>query len=115
MLDPATALRDLEALTSLPCEGWSEDLAGRGMELDCEGVAVGQQALRHALAEGGTHHDVLGRMRRAVAAARLSARRRLVVLAVAEVATAATRRRVALAMAHLGGTGGPSSEPRPPA
>lgn len=112
MLDPATALRDLEALTALPCAGWSEDLAGRGMELDCAGVAAGQQALRLALAGGGTHHDVLGRMRRAVEAARLSARRRLVALAVAEVATAAARRRVALAMAQLGG---PSPNPAFPA
>ncbi|MHB1260590.1 MAG: hypothetical protein ACYC2H_02615 [Thermoplasmatota archaeon] len=102
MLDPATALRDLEALTSLPCEGWSEDLAGRGIELDCGGVAAGQEALRHALAGGGTHHDVLGRMRRAVESAKLSARRRLVALTVAEVATAAARRRVALALAQLG-------------
>lgn len=105
MPDPATALRDLEALLEVPCQGWGADLAGRGVELDCDGVAVGQAALREALAGGGTHHDVLGRMGRAIAAARLSARRRLTALAVVDVARATTRRRLLDAMAAFAAPG----------
>jgi hypothetical protein len=102
MLEPATALRDLEALVDVPCPEWSQDLAGRGVDLDCAGVAAGQDALRQALAGGGTHHDVLGRMRRVLEATRMSAKRRLAALAVVDVAFATSRRRVVLALSHLG-------------
>jgi hypothetical protein len=101
MLDPATALRDLEALVDLPCPDWSQDLATRGVDLDCGGVVAGQTALREALAGGGTHHDVLGRMRRVLGSTRMSAKRRLAALAVADVAGAASRQRIALALANL--------------
>ncbi|MEA3165398.1 MAG: hypothetical protein QOJ26_250 [Thermoplasmata archaeon] len=105
MPDPASTLRDLEQLVDVPCAEWSGDLAGRGMELDCEGVAAGQAALRQALAEGGTHHDVLGRLRRQVESARLSAKRRLIALAVVDIARSTARQRLALALGHLGSPG----------
>lgn len=103
MPDPDSALRDLERLLDVPCADWDRDLAGRGLGLDCDGVAAGQEALRQALAQGGTSYDVLGRMRTAVDAAHLSARRRLIALAVVDVARAASRRRLALAVGLLGG------------
>ena len=102
MLDPASALRDLERLLDVPCQDWQADLAARGLELDCEGVAEGQAALRDALSQGGTHHDVLGRLRAHVDARRLSDKRRLAALAVADAAGSASRHRLWLAVSQLG-------------
>lgn len=92
MLDPTTVLRDLEKLAAQPCPEWTADLKGRGVELDCEAVAAGQACLREALAGGGTHHDVLGRLGVVLQTSKLSARKRLVALAVADVARANSRR-----------------------
>lgn len=103
MPDPATALQDLERLLDVPCPEWSASLAGIGVAVDCQGIADGQAALRQALAQGGTYHDVLGRLRHAIEGAALPAHRRLIALAVADVARAAPRRRIALALAQLGG------------
>src|SRR5688572_1618377 len=89
MPDPATGLKDLERLLDMPCPEWSADLACRGVEVDCDGIAAGQAALRESLASGGTHHDVLARVARTVATARLPAKRRLIALAVVDVARAA--------------------------
>ena len=100
MPDPASGLRDIEQLLDVPCPEWSADLACRGVELDCEGIAAGQAALRDALATGGTYHDVLARVGRGLESARLSAKRRLIALAVVDVARAASRRRLALALGH---------------
>jgi len=111
MPDPASALRELESFLQVPCTEWAGDLASRGVELDCEGVAAGQAALRQALEHGGTHHDVLGRVRGLIDAARLSARRRLAALAVAEVAGAASRRRLWAAFAQFGGPGPAAASP----
>jgi hypothetical protein len=102
MPDPWSSMRDLEQLAGRPCADWGEDLAGRGVELDCDGVAAGQAALREALAAGGTHHDVLGRLSAAMAALGLSARRRLAALAVADVARSRCRGRLVLAVAAAG-------------
>lgn len=106
MPDPATGLKDIERLLDVPCPEWSADLACRGIDLDCEGIAAGQAALREALASGGTHHDVLARVARALGAARLSAQRRLIALAVVDVARAASRQRLAMALANVGGPAG---------
>jgi hypothetical protein len=100
MPDPASGLQDIERLLDVPCPEWSADLACRGVELDCAGIEHAQAALRDALAKGGTHHDVLARVGRALGAARLSAKRRLIALAVVDVARTASRRRLALAFAH---------------
>lgn len=102
MPDPASSLRDLERLLDVPCAGWKGDFAGRGVELDCDGVAVGQAALREALAGGGTHHDVLGRLGRLAGTAKVSARRRPAVLAVVDIARQATRRPLAMAVFGFG-------------
>lgn len=107
MPDPASAMHDLERLLDLPCPEWTADMACRGVEMDCQGVAEGQHALRQALAGGGTYHDVLGRLGRAIEAAALPAKRRLIALAVADVARAQSRARVGLALRQLAGTGGP--------
>ena len=111
MPDPATALQDLQSLLDVPCPEWGQDLACRGVELDCQGVADGQAALREALAGGGTYHDVLGRLGRSIEAAALPKRRRLIALAVADVARATPRRRIAQAMRGLAAAaaGGPAA------
>lgn len=103
MPDPAAGLHDLEQLLDLPCQEWGQPMAERGIDLDCVGIADGQSALRQALAGGGTYHDVIGRLRRALEASALPSHRRVIALAVADVARAAPRRRLALALGQLGG------------
>lgn len=102
MPDPRSSLQDLEHLAGRTCTEWQDDLAGHGVELDCAGVAAGQAVLREALAGGGTHHDVLGRMRPALAALRLPAGRRMAALAVGDVARSRARGRLLLAVAAFG-------------
>lgn len=111
MPDPASAMHDLERLLDLPCPEWTADMACRGVELDCQGVADGQQALRQALAGGGTYHDVLGRLGHAIEAAGLPAKRRLIALAVVDVARAQSRARISLALRQLAGGGSPAAVP----
>lgn len=105
MPDPASGLKDIERLLDVPCPDWSADLACRGVELDCEGIVAGKAALREALATGGTYHDVLARVGRALEAARLSAQKRLIALAVVDVARAAARHRLASAVAYASAGG----------
>lgn len=105
MPDPTNALQELQSLAEAPCAELGTELACRGVELDCAGIADGQDALRRALSGGGTYHDVLGRLGRAIEAAALPANRRLIALAVADVARARPRQRLAAALRQLGSAG----------
>jgi hypothetical protein len=107
MPDPRSALLDLERLAGRDCGDWRTDLAGHGVDLDCDGIAAGQAALREALGGGGTHHDVLGRLQPALAALRLPARRRRAALAVGDVAR--SRGRLRLAAATFGAAPSPAA------
>ena len=98
MPDPASGLRDIEQLLDVPCSGWACHMEPRGVELDCDGVAAGQAALRAALAGGGTYHDVLGRTQVVLKTATLASRQRTVALAVLDVARAQSRRRLTAAV-----------------
>jgi hypothetical protein len=109
MPDPRSSLDDLERLAGRTCTEWQDDLAGHGVELDCEGVAAGQAALRQALAGGGTHHDVLGRLRPALAGLRLPARLRVAALAVGDVARSRARGRLLLAVSGFGEAASPAA------
>jgi|SRR5688572_63384 len=105
MPDPSSALQELQSLADAPCAEWGTELACRGVELDCAGVADGQDALRKALSGGGTYHDVLGRLGRAIEAAALPAKRRVIALAVADVARARPRQRLAAVLGQLAARG----------
>jgi hypothetical protein len=106
MPDPRSALHDLERLAGRDCGQWRDDFAGHGVDLDCDGIAAGQAALRVALEAGGTHHDVLGRLQPALAALSLPARRRLAALAVGDVARERARGRLLLAVSAFGSGAG---------
>lgn len=105
MPDPRSTLQDLERLAGRTCMEWRDDLAGHGVELDCDGVAAAQAALREALAAGGTHHDVLGRLPPKLSALALPARRRRAALAAVEVARSRCRGRLLVAFAAFGAAG----------
>lgn len=102
MPDPASTLGDLEDLLAVPADAWPRALAPYGVtQPECEGVEAAQGALRQALADGGTHHDVLGRMRRSLHDSLLADPARRTALGVLEVARAASRRRLALALSQF--------------
>ncbi len=98
MPDPATGLSDIELLLDVPCPDWACHMEPRGVQLDCDGVAAGQAALRVALAGGGTYHDVLGRTQHVLRSSGLESRQRRVALAVLDVARSQSRHRLAMAL-----------------
>lgn len=100
MLDPRTALQELQRLSDAPCAEW-QAASGR-RDVGCPELAAAQGSLRAALAAGGTHHDVLGRLGRTAAEPGLPGPVRAATLAVMASGRAASLRPVEMALRQMG-------------